>query len=282
MARAFAFSFYVGLAMAAFAYVYLMTMLVFMDRWLGLDSPLGMLNAAAYTTLAVMFAASYRLAMFTDPGRVPASFVLNSEDAQKSVREIKRKGGNVRFCQKCSQHKPPRTHHCRICNRCVLRMDHHCVWVNNCVGHANHKYLYSLLVYAEVASLYSMVLLLGSLTADYKGDAEMKLFFRATYIISGLLLTYLCLSLAVLLWWNVYLVTRNKTQIEYFEGVRSMCVKKGGPVYSNPYDIGTLRNVKSILGPTVFDWIFPTTRHIGTGLRFPTRYDDHRPPHTPR
>ncbi|XP_073271655.1 probable protein S-acyltransferase 16 [Primulina huaijiensis] len=281
MARGFTFAFHVGLVMAVFTCVYFMTMLVFIDRWFGLDSSLGMLNAVVYTYLAVVFANSYRLAMFTDPGRVPASFVPHSENSQRAVKEIKRKGGDVRFCQKCSHYKPPRTHHCRICNRCVLRMDHHCVWINNCVGHANHKYLFVLVVYAEVACLYSLVLFFGCLTADHGEDAD-KLFFRIIYFISGLSLISLCLVLAVLLWWNIYLVTLNKTQIEYFEGVRSMCVKKGGPVYSNPYDIGAQKNMRSILGPTVLDWIRPTTKHIGTGLRFPTRYDDLLQPHTPK
>ncbi|KZV53401.1 cell division protease ftsH isoform 1 [Dorcoceras hygrometricum] len=232
--------------MAAFTYVYLMTVLVFIDRWFGLASSLGMLNAVVYTSLAAMFVVSYRLAMFTDPGRVPASFVPTStDDSQRSHKEIKRKGGRVRYCQKCSQHKPPRTHHCRICNRCVLRMDHHCVWINNCVGHANHKYLFMLIGYATVSCLYS-------------------LFF------SGLVLVCLSLCMLVLLWWNIYLVILNKTQIEYFEGVRSMCVKKGGPVYSNPYDIGAQQNIIAILGPSFIDWICPTTQHIGNGLRYPT------------
>lgn len=30
--------------------------------------------------------------------------------------------GKQRFCQKCQNGKPARTHHCRVCNRCVLRM----------------------------------------------------------------------------------------------------------------------------------------------------------------
>ena len=30
-------------------------------------------------------------------------------------------GGEIRYCQKCSKPKPPRTHHCKVCKRCVLR-----------------------------------------------------------------------------------------------------------------------------------------------------------------
>lgn len=47
--------------------------------------------------------------------------------------------GAQRFCQKCQNYKPPRSHHCRVCQRCVLRMDHHCPWTNNCVGHRNYR-----------------------------------------------------------------------------------------------------------------------------------------------
>ncbi|KAI8851585.1 DHHC palmitoyltransferase-domain-containing protein [Chytridium lagenaria] len=37
--------------------------------------------------------------------------------------EIKR-DGRRRFCRKCHNFKPDRTHHCSTCNRCVLKMDH--------------------------------------------------------------------------------------------------------------------------------------------------------------
>ncbi|KAJ6871191.1 protein S-acyltransferase 16 isoform X4 [Populus alba x Populus x berolinensis] len=38
------------------------------------------------------------------------------------VIEGQAKGGDLRYCQKCSHFKPPRAHHCRVCKRCVLRM----------------------------------------------------------------------------------------------------------------------------------------------------------------
>lgn len=32
----------------------------------------------------------------------------------------------VRWCAKCGQAKPPRSHHCHVMNECVLKMDHYC------------------------------------------------------------------------------------------------------------------------------------------------------------
>lgn len=29
-------------------------------------------------------------------------------------------------CKKCSNNKPPRTHHCGWCDLCILKFDHHC------------------------------------------------------------------------------------------------------------------------------------------------------------
>jgi hypothetical protein len=57
-----------------------------------------------------------------------------------------------RFCRKCSQVKPPRTHHCSLCGRCVLKMDHHCPWVGNCVGFGNYKAFFLLLLHGSAAS----------------------------------------------------------------------------------------------------------------------------------
>lgn len=50
-----------------------------------------MLNAAVFTFIAVMCISSYHRAIYTDPGRVPRSFVPDVEDADSPIHEIKRK-----------------------------------------------------------------------------------------------------------------------------------------------------------------------------------------------
>ncbi|KAG6427549.1 hypothetical protein SASPL_111795 [Salvia splendens] len=219
MERACNFSFHVAAVSAAIVYIYFSTVLVFIDRWFGLGSSPGMINAAVFTFIAAMSVSSYRRAIYTDPGRVPSSFVPDVEDSDSPIHEIKRKGGDLRYCQKCSHYKPPRAHHCRICNRCVLRMDHHCVWMNNCVGHANYKIFFVFVFYAVLSCTYSLV--------------------RSAY---------LC--------------------------VRAMWLaEKGGHLYSHPYDIGTFDNLTAVLGPKVLCWLCPSSGHVGSGLRFKTKYD---------
>ncbi|XP_073310997.1 probable protein S-acyltransferase 16 [Primulina huaijiensis] len=276
MMRRSKFSFHVIVVTAAIAYIYLSTVFVYIDQSFGLGSSPGMLNASVYTLLAVMCIFCYRRAIYTDPGRVPGTFVPDVEDSDNQIHEIKRKGGDLRYCQKCSHYKPPRSHHCRLCNRCVLRMDHHCVWINNCVGHANYKIFFVFVFYAVIACIYSLVLLIGSLTADSWKDSEnSEDSLRILYVISGLLLVPLSLALGFFLGWHTYLVIHNKTTIEYHEGVRAMWLaEKGGEIYLHPYDIGVYENLTMILGPNILCWFCPMSGHLDSGLCFPTRYDN--------
>ncbi|KAK9714184.1 hypothetical protein RND81_06G077700 [Saponaria officinalis] len=260
---------------SAVCYIYFTTVFVFLDHWFGLWSSPGVINAVAFTLVTVMCIFNYVVALFTDPGRVPASFVPDIEDADNPIQEIKRKGGDLRYCQKCSNYKPPRAHHCRVCKRCVLRMDHHCIWINNCVGHANYKIFFVFVLYAVIACIHSAVLLLGSIATDFrKEEPENEGSWRTIYVISCILIFPLTIALSVLLGWHIYLILRNKTTIEYYEGVRAMWLaQKGGEVYRHPYDLGPFDNLTSVLGPNIFSWICPTLGHIGSGTRFPTAYD---------
>ncbi|KAI3507409.1 hypothetical protein L1887_22394 [Cichorium endivia] len=259
----------------AIVYIYFSTIFVFVEQWFGLRSSPGIMNTVVFTAVAIMCIRNYLVAMFTDPGRVPPSFAPDIEDSEHPIHEIKRKGGDLRYCQKCLLYKPPRSHHCRICKRCVLRMDHHCVWMNNCVGHANYKVFFVFVVYAVLACLYSLILLLGSLTVDTQKDGQQSEgSYRTVYVISGLLLIPLSMALGVFLGWHINLTIQNKTTIEYYEGVRAMLLaEQGGNVYSHPYDLGVYENLITVLGPNILCWVCPVSSYIGSGLRFRTAYD---------
>ncbi|KAL6138749.1 hypothetical protein ACLB2K_064028 [Fragaria x ananassa] len=275
MARSVGFSLPVTVVVVAIGYIYFSTVFVFVDRWFGLWSSPGLMNAAIFTAVAAMCIYNYTVSVFRDPGRVPSTYMPDVEDSENPIHEIKRKGGDLRYCQKCSHYKPARAHHCRVCKRCILRMDHHCIWINNCVGHTNYKVFFVFVVYAVIACLYSLVLLLGSLANDFEKDEEQSAdSYTTVYIISGLLLFPLCVALSVLLGWHIYLILQNKTTIEYHEGVRAMWLaEKGGQIYSHPYDLGAYQNLSTVLGPNIFSWLLPTSGHIGSGLRFRTAYD---------
>ncbi|MBA0581500.1 hypothetical protein Gorai_023677, partial [Gossypium raimondii] len=97
----------------------------------------------------------------------------------------------------------------------LIYKDHHCNWINNCVGHANYKVFFVFVVYAVIACIYSLILLVGSLTNDSQNDKQHSAdTFRIAYVISGLLLVPLSVALSVLLGWHIYLILQNKTTIE--------------------------------------------------------------------
>jgi len=106
--------------------------------WLDFSVP-GVLNMAAISASTFLGLYCYLLCVHADPGYVPVDYAHDPEDAVTLQIQVKRKGGAVRSCNKCSRAKPPRAHHCRVCQRCVRRMDHHCPWINGCVGHGNVK-----------------------------------------------------------------------------------------------------------------------------------------------
>lgn len=112
---------------------------------------------------------------------------------------------------------------------------------------------------------------MGSIYNDAEKDEEQSRgSFRNAYVISGLLLVPLSVALMVLLGWHIYLILQNKTTIEYHEGVRALYLaEKGGNVSKNFYDLGAYENLTSVLGPSIFSWVCPTSKHIGSGLRFP-------------
>lgn len=91
MTRGFSFSLPVMVVVSAIAFVYFCTVFVFIDRWFGLMTSPGIMNAVAFTGVAVMCVLNYVFAIFMDPGRVPSNFLPDIEDSKVPIHEIKRK-----------------------------------------------------------------------------------------------------------------------------------------------------------------------------------------------
>ncbi|KAB2060154.1 hypothetical protein ES319_A11G358700v1 [Gossypium barbadense] len=91
MTLGFSFSLPVMVVVSAIAFVYFCTVFVFIDRWFGLMTSPGIMNAVAFTGVAVMCVLNYVFAIFMDPGRVPSNFLPDIEDSKVPIHEIKRK-----------------------------------------------------------------------------------------------------------------------------------------------------------------------------------------------
>ncbi|XP_060964190.1 probable protein S-acyltransferase 15 isoform X2 [Cannabis sativa] len=227
-------------------FVYHITIFIFIEDWIGLQSSSGSLNALIFTFLTAFSIFSFSVCVLTDPGQVPPSYAPDVEQSGISDEETKRK-----ICDRCATYKPPRAHHCRVCRRCVLRMDHHCLWVNNCVGYWNYKAFFMLIFYATIGSIYSTVT-------------------------CGVMMSALSLTLGTLFGWHIYLIIHNMTTIEYYEGIRAAWMaKKSGHNYRHQFDLNAYKNITLVLGPNMLKWWCPTAvSHLKDGLTFPVIRDN--------
>ncbi|OAY38878.1 probable protein S-acyltransferase 15 [Manihot esculenta] len=255
-------------------FIYYFTLFIFIEDWVGLQSSAGTLNALIFTLIASLCLFSFSACVLTDPGHVPYSYVPDVEGNDASDQESLNNSSQLRQCDKCCAHKPPRAHHCRICRRCVLRMDHHCLWINNCVGYWNYKAFFILVLHATVASVYSMVIIICCAFQknwDFGGRIPLKIF----YAVSGALMVALSGTLGTLLGWHIYLITHNMTTIEYYEGIRaSWLARKSGQIYRHPFDLSAYKNITMVLGPNMLKWLCPTaTSHLKDGMNYPTSHD---------
>lgn len=94
MTRSLSFSLPVTVVVLAIAYIYFSTVFIFIDRWFGLMSSPGLLNATVFTGVALMCVFNYTISVFRDPGRVPSTYMPDVEDSGNPIHEIKRKVSN--------------------------------------------------------------------------------------------------------------------------------------------------------------------------------------------
>lgn len=75
-------------------FVYYMTVFVFIEDWIGLQSSAGFINSLIFTGLASLCVFSFLVCVLADPGGVPSGYLPDVEENYASDQEIKR---NVRF-----------------------------------------------------------------------------------------------------------------------------------------------------------------------------------------
>jgi len=230
----------------------------------------GMVQTVLSQTMVVLMMICFWRAVFTDPGSVPDTEEWLPETRRQSPAtgqaqatrryEVKQKGGQRRFCQKCVKYKPDRCHHCRVCNSCILRMDHHCPWIANCVGFRNHKYFFLLVFYAALSCWFIIATMSTSLIRA--GEDEMDPTSRFALVFGMTLAVIMGTLLGGFFVFHSWLATLALTTIEFCE--------KTGPHSSRAvsYDQGLFENLRAVLGPHVILWLLPLSPPSGDGLAF--------------
>ncbi|OMO81434.1 Zinc finger, DHHC-type, palmitoyltransferase, partial [Corchorus capsularis] len=96
-----------------------------------------------------------------------------------------------------------------------------------------------------MASIYSTVIVICCACQkdwNYNGRIHLRIF----YVACGAIMIGLSALLGTLLGWHIYLITRNMTTIEHYEGIRAAWfAKKSGLTYRHPFDISIYKNITS-------------------------------------
>ncbi|GKU95458.1 hypothetical protein SLEP1_g8815 [Rubroshorea leprosula] len=257
----------------------------------GTDTFVSLVVLFFFHFLLVMLLWSYSSVVLTDPGGVPPNWgpLRDEEIADTDPLMVSGYGTpdldvnqlpvvsdttnqEIRFCRKCSQFKPPRTHHCSVCKRCILKMDHHCVWVVNCVGALNYKYFLLFLFYTFLETTLVSLSLLRIFVAFF-ADGEIS---GTPGAIAAIFITFVlniafALSVMGFLIMHISLVAANTTTIEAYE-------KKLDPKWC--YDLGWKKNFEQVFGNDKKFWFIPAyskedMRRIPAlqGFEYPIRPD---------
>jgi len=206
---------------------------------------------------------SYFMAMCTDPGTPP-------DEWQREMQVVAARGESVPVCRRSGLYKPARSHYDSVTERLTLNMDHFCPWVVNTVGFYNRKFFMLFLLYTNLTLLVVVITLLSQmwqmwdwLEAD---DGGQKNWFpgiinTAIYVAALAIDVLLLCLLAPFMHFHLYMASRNETTIEG---------------YSNPkYDVGPMRNLRSVFGRDRWTWLLPLYLRgpDGDGLHWPTNAD---------
>ncbi|KAJ1968054.1 Palmitoyltransferase [Dimargaris xerosporica] len=231
-----------------------------------------------FNILLALLCYNYYLACRVDPGRVPRDWEPPANPEEVLVIEVKKNNAGPRYCRVCKHFKPPRTHHCSSCQRCVLKMDHHCPWLNNCIGYYNYGYFIRFLIYVDLTCAYCLVLLCRRVWQLYANRRNWSVYYAIQpsqtefgFLLVNLILDTIVLFLVgVLSIYHLWLLIDNTTTIETFEKdrIKKLVRRRIVSQLNYPYDVGFVGNIKQVLGPTPWLWLWPQAMPKG-GVMFP-------------
>lgn len=198
----------------------------------GVVSANGRIAGAIYTLCVVYSFIAHLRAMLADPGYTPSIPTPDNISAEK-----------IRFCDKCRQFKPQRSHHCRVCNRCVHRMDHHCPWINSCIGGRNQKFFMQFVFSAELVGIYTLITFVMMLVFHLNEDDRTVSLWNGCLIVASLVLDLVFLLFTAIMFEDqLEILFLNQSNIEEMSGNRGL--------------LGWRGNLRASLGP-VHQWANP-------------------------
>lgn len=199
--------------------------------------------------------------------------------------------GNPQWCDKCHNWKPDRAHHCRELNHCVRRMDHFCPWAGGIISETTHKFFIQFVFYAALYTTYALIPMAIFLAERMRILGSKPGVWIAMLPLCGIFCIFTG-TMFFMTFWNIsinytsvetiqrggvhnvaMLVTRRDghqssrrhstsqrdrdppnvlREVRHDDG-REYVVFQTQP-FVHPWDIGTMENIRSIMGNSILDW----------------------------
>lgn len=199
------------------------------------------------------------------------------------------------WCSTCMIWKPDRAHHCREVDRCVRKMDHFCPWVGGVVSETSFNFFIQFTAWSLLFCIFNLVLL-AVFVARYRRVTStanvhwvIALCLAALFAIFSFGMTLSSLHFVLVntttienlsrktLVWDLairvpfpqalspptisfstqqVLGPHMSAHLPGGEVTRTYAIRHSKPG-DNPWDLGPLRNFRSVMGTRWYEWLFP-------------------------
>ncbi|AFZ80765.1 zinc finger protein DHHC domain-containing protein [Theileria equi strain WA] len=218
--------------------------------------------------LIILLIWSFVMTSVTEPGYIPSECITPEYTRCTGAWKLdsnciyecneRKRNGEFRYCKVENCYKPDRAHFCRKLGKNVLKMDHYCPWVSNCIGFYNYKFFFQTLFYSNSVNIFMLNHIYHEFFKVYydQNSTFNELFYLA---LIGTLITIITLIIFPFMLFHLWLISINKTTIEF-------CEWKASGSYN--YNLGIISNFKQVFGTNILFWFLPIGYPVGDGLHF--------------
>lgn len=200
------------------------------------------------------------------------------------------------FCEECRNFKPDRTHHDSHSGRCVRKLDHFCPWAGGVISETNFKFFIQLLFYGSLYTGYTLVVMAYFFT-ERSRKADSKPAHWVVALALAALFFLFAFGMFMTTFYNLslnyttieimqrgrihHIAIRSKSRTSHPKAIAEISLSPSRTYFvvqtedtDHPWDTGSLPNIQSVMGHTLWEWLLPLkmspcTEHRSSTSEFP-------------